>query len=164
MEYEITIAKLEDLMKTEPTVRQALDMLVGLKHKDMLTLASWMIAKSVELIHVRRGMQPRVAPEEGISTFPDKDFTPAFVNLVAQAFMKYLRFGQEGLRLSPKNDPFGDEEFTDEEIDQLDIDDNWYTQATESPRLLTPREEPPGAACHPVSWVGLFFDCRLPVN
>lgn len=120
---EAVRAKIDALMANEPTVRQALDMLVGLEREDMLILASWMIAKSVELIHIRRGMLPGSTSEEEIRAFPDKDVPPAFVNLVAQAVMKYLKFGPDGLSLSPEHDPFGDEEFTDEEIDQLDVDD-----------------------------------------
>lgn len=118
-EHEALRAKLDDLLVNEPSVRQALDMMVALDREDMLKLASWMIVHSVELIQEKSGNPIQQGEEDEFLAFPENSqIPPAFMNLVAQFVFRYFRLGLKGLKVDPKYDPFGDHsEYDGEEID-----------------------------------------------
>lgn len=124
-EYESLRAKLDNLLMNEPTVRQALDMLVGLEREDMLKLTSWMIINAVELTQQRRSGRSLEGQKELVA-FPEdsKLPPPAFMNMVYQIVSQYFQFGSKGeLTAERKYDPMADQsEYDGEEID-LDDDE-----------------------------------------
>ncbi len=107
-EYETLRTKLDDLLMNEPTIRQALDMLVGLEREDMLKLASWMILNSVGLIQIRTGAKFVGGGEEALLAFPENSTIapPAFMNMLYQIVSEYFRLDSKGkLVANPKSDP-----------------------------------------------------------
>ncbi len=123
-EYEALRAKLDSLLMNEPTVRQALDMLVGLDHEDMLTLASWMIVNSVQLTQARREQSGERKELEGLRAFPEKSelVPPAFANMLYQVVSQYFRLGSKG-QFVPTMSKEDAEEYDGMEIDFDAIDD-----------------------------------------
>jgi transcriptional regulator with XRE-family HTH domain len=127
-EYESLRAKIDSLLTNEPTVRQALDMLVGLERDDMLRLASWIIIKAVELRQLTTEY-PQLPEDDELAAFPtnSKLPPPAFVNMIYQIISQYFRIGSKG-QLLPKMsrreieeyDGLEDDEFADEEFDDGD--------------------------------------------
>jgi hypothetical protein len=109
----------------EPTVRQALDMLVGLEREDMLKLTSWMIINAVELTQQRRSGRNLEGQKELVA-FPEdsKLPPPAFMNMVYQIVSQYFQFGSKGeLTADRIYNPMADQsEYDGEEID-LDDDE-----------------------------------------
>lgn len=126
-EYESLRAKLDNLLANEPTVRQALDMLVGLERDDMLRLASWMIIKAVEINQLRSGEHPRQTGDDELTAFPDNSKLPppAIVNMIYQIMSQYFRIGSKG-QLLPKMSRREIEEYDglDVDFDELDHDED----------------------------------------
>jgi len=120
-EHEALRAKLDELIMNEPTVRQALDMMVALDREDMLKMATWMIVHSVQSIQKKSGQTAQQDEDEAeeLQAFPENSqIPPAFMNLVAQFVFRYFRLGSKGLKVDPKYDPFGDHsEYDGEDID-----------------------------------------------
>lgn len=111
-------AKLEYLLMNEPTVRQALDMFVGLDRDDMLKIATWLIMISVDLMQTRRYEEHDHTKIEGLEAFPEGESIapPSLLNMLAQVVSQYFRVGSKGqlIRTTSKRDAA---EYDGKEID-----------------------------------------------
>jgi len=120
-EQEALITKLEYLLMNEPTVRQALEMFVGLDRDDMLKIATWIIMISVDLMQSKRLGKGEKGRIEGLEAFPEREYIapPSLLNMVSQVVSQYFRVGSKGqlIRTTSKRDA---DELDGEEIDLND--------------------------------------------
>ncbi len=111
-------AKLEYLLMNEPTVRQALDMFVGLDRDDMLKIATWLIMISVDLMQTRRNEGREHTKLDGLEAFPEGESIapPSLLNMLSQVVSQYFRIGSKGqlIRTTSKRDAA---KYDGEEID-----------------------------------------------
>lgn len=117
-EHEALTAKIESLLMNEPTVRQALEMFVGLDRNDMLKIATWIIMISVDLMQSKGVGEDEKVKIEGLEVFPERELIapPSLLNMLSQVVSQYFRIGSKGqlMRTTSKNEAA--------EYDGIDID------------------------------------------
>jgi len=118
-ENEALTAKIESLLMNEPTVRQALEMFVGLDRDDMLKIATWIIMICVDVMQLKRAEDGEKVKIEGLEAFPEREYIapPSLLNMVSQVVSQYFRIGSKGqlMRTTSKREAA--------EYDGMDIDE-----------------------------------------